>query len=97
MPVKGPLETVMHARFTIIAAAALTVATAALAEPAKAPSASQTPSRPSPVVLASADRVVGAASTTQASPTPAKRPRAARVTNCRCGAPQAEDQDQEQQ
>jgi hypothetical protein len=89
----------MHPRFTMIAAAALMVATAAVAEPAKAPgaAAARTPSHPAPVVLASADRVVGASAPAQASPAPVKRPRAARVTSCRCGAPEAQADEQEQQ
>jgi hypothetical protein len=95
------MEMVMRTRFTVIAAAMLGAATVAIAaEPAKAPgaSAAQAPAHPSPVVLASADRVVGASAPAQANPAPIKRPRAARVTSCRCGDPQAQpdEQDQEQ-
>jgi hypothetical protein len=94
------METVMRTRFTVIAAAMLGAATAAIAaEPPKRPgaAAAQTPSHPSPVVLASADRVVGAQTPAQANPAPVKRPRAARVTSCRCGDPQAQSDDQDQE
>jgi hypothetical protein len=79
---------------SIVLAAALT-ATAAFAEPAKPQSqeSSQTPSRP--VVLASAEgaKAPVAAADQQA---PAKRPRVARVTTCRCGDPVPQEDDSEQ-
>ena len=90
----------MIARFMMIAAAASIAASSAVAEPAKVPSAGtpRGPSRASSVVLASADRIVGtAAPPTQAAPASAKRPRAMRVTTCRCGdsRPQADEQEQQ--
>ena len=88
----------MHVRFSIFAAATLTLAATAVAQPAHAPTAADRPSsRPAPVILASADHVAspGAADTGQAPP---KRPRAARITTCRCGGePQAEVHDQGQE
>ena len=86
----------MHARFSVIAAAALTVTTVAVAQPAKAPppAAAHAPGHPKPVVLASADRLPGAEGAPQASPAPAKRH--ARVTSCRCGDPQPQADEQEQ-
>jgi hypothetical protein len=55
-----------------------------LAEPPKAPvqPASQPSSRP--IVLASADAVKAPAAAAE-QPAPAKKPRVARVTTCRCG------------
>ena len=85
----------MHTRFTLIAALGATMLAAPIgAEPAKAPAeqASQTANRPAELLLASADirspvETSGAqqsdVSEVQA-PAPAKRPRAARVTTCRC-------------
>jgi hypothetical protein len=87
------METVMHARFVMIAAVALAASTAAFAEPAKAPaqSAAQPANRPTPaVLLASADQVRAPAPSDQATPQP-KPHRAARVTTCRCGG-QTEEQ-----
>ena len=89
----------MHVRFTIFAAAALTLAATAVAQPADAPAtaADRPSSRPAPVILASAGHVAspGAADTGQAPP---KRQRAARITTCRCGGePQAEVHDQGQE
>ena len=84
----------MHARLMIIAAAALTISTSAFAEPAKTPAAKQpqpaTP--PAEVVLASADTVRVAAPSADQPAAPVKRPRVARVTTCRCGDQQAQDQ-----
>jgi hypothetical protein len=92
----GQMETVMHARFTIIIAAALAVTGSAAAEPAKAPVQTAKPvGQAAPVVLASADRVPG--SSGPAAAAPVKRPRAARVTSCRCGDPQPQADEQEQQ
>ncbi|HZC38430.1 MAG TPA: hypothetical protein VE221_07125 [Sphingomicrobium sp.] len=83
----------MHARFIMIAAAALAAGTAAPAEPTKAPAkdAAQQTNHPAPVLLASADQVAAPASTDQASSSQAKPHRAARVTTCRCGG-QTEEQ-----
>jgi hypothetical protein len=78
----------MHVRYLMIASAALAIAAAAPAEPPKPESrVAQPPSRPAEVVLASADQVQPpqAAPQEQAqAPVPVKRPRAARVTTCRC-------------
>jgi hypothetical protein len=86
------METVMHARFVMIAAAVLTAGSAA-AEPVKAPAqpAAQPANRPAPVMLASADQVPTPSPTDQAAPPQAKPHRAARVTTCRCGG-QTEEQ-----
>lgn len=78
----------MHARFILIAAAALTSAAAFAAEPSKpAPQPSAQPQHASPqVVLASAAQVAPAPADPQAQPaaaTPKKR--VGRVTTCRCG------------
>lgn len=84
----------MNARFVTIAAA-LALSSAAGAEPAKtkAPQPTRAQSRPAPVVLASADQVVGpAAGANQATPVPKRR--AMRVTNCRCGDGQAREEQQ---
>jgi hypothetical protein len=85
---------VMPAR-SIIIAAMLAGATAAFAEPPKAPNqqASQPSSRP--VVLASAE-ALKSASAAAAEQAQAKRPRAARVTSCRCGDPVPQDDESEQ-
>jgi hypothetical protein len=84
----------MHARSMIFAAAALTIATSALAEPAKPHSApapkAATP--PAEVVLASADTVRDATTNADQPAPPVKRPRVARVTSCRCGDQQAQEQ-----
>ena len=81
---------------SIIIAATLTAATAAYAEPAKpqAQEAGQASSRP--LVLASAEvaKAPVAAADQQA---PAKRPRVARVTSCRCGDPVPQDDSADQE
>jgi hypothetical protein len=85
----------MQMRSLLIASLAATVASAALAEPAKpaAPAAAQpAPARPAQVLLASAEQPQAAASAS-GQPAPAKRPRAARVTSCRCGEQVAEPTD----
>jgi hypothetical protein len=91
------METVMNARFVTIAAAAVALSTSAFAEPpkaAKAPQPTPPQSHSSPVVLASADQVVSPAPTSnQASPAPKRR--AMRVTTCRCGDPQAQQEEQQ--
>lgn len=76
----------MYGRCLIIAATALALAGTAIAEPAKpAPRPVQQPAtnRPAEVVLASAEQVSAPAAVTPVA-TPAKKPRAARVTTCRC-------------
>ena len=88
----------MHFRSAIFVATALAAASVAFAEPAKAPAASA--ARPAghtaPVMLASADRVVGTVPAADVRSEQPKRPRA-RVTSCRCGDPQPQAEDQEQQ
>ena len=77
----------MHARSLVIAAAALTIASIAAAEPAKpeAREASANAARPASVVLASAEQVPTRLPTTQdPNATPAKPVRHGRVTTCRC-------------
>lgn len=72
----------MHSRYLITAATALAFAGSAAAQPAK-PAPQQAPAnRPAEVVMASADQIRAPAVVAQA--TPAKKPRAARVTTCRC-------------
>jgi adenosine/AMP kinase len=86
-------STAMSARFILIAAATLTIAGVAVAEPSKpeVQSASQPASRPVQVLMASADQVQArVGSVDQAAPAPVKRPRAARVTTCRCGDQQGQ-------
>ena len=80
---------------SILIAASLTAATAVLAEPPK-PQA-QPPSQPSsrPIVLASAETVKGPAAAADQQ-APAKRPRVARVTSCRCGDPVPQDSEDQQ-
>jgi hypothetical protein len=86
-----PLEgLVMHTRCLLIAAATLAVAGNAAAEPAKpAPKpAAQPAERPVEIVMASAEQVRTPAPLATQPVTqevaPVKRPRAARVTSCRC-------------
>ena len=80
----------MFARFTLIAAATLTSATAFAAEPVRAPvqPTAEQPAQPhsaSPqIVLASAGIATPAAASEPKAATPAKR-RVGRVTTCRCG------------
>lgn len=87
----------MSARLTMIAAAALTIGTSALAEPARTGDhANQPANRPAAIVLASAETAQASApAADQPTPPPAKPRRAARVTTCRCGDPQPEAQDQQ--
>lgn len=89
----------MNFRSAIIAASALAIASVAVAQPAKAPAASsaQSMGHSSPVVLASAERVVGTIPPADVRSEQPKRPRAARVTTCRCGDPQPQADEQEQQ
>ena len=82
----------MSFRIVFFAAATLISASAISAEPPKAPAhpPAQPQSRPADIVLASADEASNASP--DANPqnsAPAKRPRVARVTTCRCGDPQA--------
>jgi len=89
----------MNARLSIIAAAAVALATAATAQSAKTPpaQANSAPKHPAPVVLASADHLAGPAPVSEATTAPAKPHRAARVTTCRCGGdPQPAPQDDQQ-
>jgi hypothetical protein len=91
------METVMHARFVMIAAIALTAGTAAPAEPptTQAQGAPHPANRPAPpVMLASADQVPTPAPADQGASGPAKPHRAARVTTCRCGGQTAEQPEQ---
>ena len=78
----------MYGRYLMIVSAALVYAGAAAAEPAKPASttaAQPANDRPAEVVLASADQTITTTPVAQAqSATPAKKPRAARVTTCRC-------------
>jgi hypothetical protein len=88
------METAMHARLMVIAAATLTMGTSAIAEPAKTrePHAAQPASPPAQVVLASADQIREPSPNAEQATPPVKRPRVARVTTCRCGDQQASDQ-----
>jgi hypothetical protein len=83
----------MGIHVTLIAAAAATLAASVGAEPPKAEvhQASQPAKTPTEVALASADQVRAPAPSEQPSTTPVKRPRAARVTTCRCGDPDPAD------
>jgi hypothetical protein len=86
----------MSVRAVLIVAATLMSASTLSAEPPKAPAHPQAhpQSRPAEVVLASADESANASpGVTEQNPAPAKRPRVARVTTCRCGDPQ-DPQDQ---
>ena len=77
----------MHARSLLIAAAALTLASIAAAEPAKpvAREASANTSRPAAVMLASAEQVATSGATAQdPNAAPVKPVRRGRVTTCRC-------------
>jgi hypothetical protein len=77
----------MNARLMLIAVSALSLATGAAAEPVKAPPPAA-PAKDRPVVLASAEVPASpaVATTDPATPPapPARKPRAARVTTCRC-------------
>ena len=85
----------MVIRYLMVGAAALAIAGLAGAEPTKpeAQGTTKAPSQPAGLVMASAEQVPTPAIAEQAQPTtPAKRPRAARVTSCRCGAQANPDQ-----
>lgn len=79
----------MHSRYLIIATAALALAGTAVAaepqKPAAQPASQPATDRPAEVVLASAAQLPAPAVVAPAQATPApKKPRAARVTSCRC-------------
>lgn len=87
----------MNARLMLIAASALSLATIAAAEPANGPangpaksptSADSSRAKDRPVVLASAEIpavvTVADADSAATSAVPARKPRTARVTTCRC-------------
>ena len=84
----------MDNRYLLIGSAALAIAAAGAAAPVKPPS-EIAQARPAEVLLASAEqqmRTPDPSAQPQIS-TPAKRPRAARVTTCRCaGQPPAPEQ-----
>jgi hypothetical protein len=86
----------MHGRLFIVTAGALTMSSTAAAEPSKAPpiAAAAGPVRPARVELASVDVTRSAAVPGQPDAQSAKRPRAMRVTTCRCGAPRPEPESQ---
>lgn len=79
----------MDARLMLIAATAFGLATIATAEPVKSPAPDASPApKDHPVVLASADvppsPAVDQADSAATPAVPARKPRAARVTTCRC-------------
>jgi hypothetical protein len=84
----------MLARSIVIAVAALSVAAAALAEPAEPQPQDSVQPASRPIVLASAE-VVSKPATAADQQVPVKRPRVARVTTCRCGDPIPQDEDQQ--
>ena len=82
----------MHSRYLLVTSAALAAATAASAadpakpEPRETAQPAQPAERPAEVMLAQAEvRTPALARSDTKAATPAKRPRAARVTSCRCG------------
>lgn len=85
----------MHARFVLIAAAALMSTSAFAADPTSP--APQPPARPESstpkVVLASANIEQPSTPSTQQAPATPKR-RVGRVTSCRCGDQQAQPDDE---
>jgi hypothetical protein len=89
----------MDMRYLLVAPFALAFAGATSAAPANPAAKAEEPtvSRPATVVLASAEQVAAAVQSPPGQAvTPAKRPRAARVTSCRCagqvGPPAQSDQ-----
>ena len=81
----------MHVRFVLIAATL--ISTGAFAADAPKPPvqpAAQPQAGSPPVVLASAEDVRAPSNADQQNATPAKRPRVARVTTCRCGGQEAD-------
>lgn len=83
----------MRGRLFAFGAAGLFVTAAALAEPAKAPvqKAAQPADQRAEVVVASADNVPPANTGGNQVATPAKKVRKARVIDCRCGDPAAQE------
>ena len=84
----------MRAHLLVVAIGGLSLAAAAVAEPAKAPvqKAAQPDTRPAEVVVASADNArPAAAASGQDAAAPVKRARKARVNSCRCGDPSASE------
>ena len=75
----------MDTRYLLAGSAALAIAGAAAAAPAE-PQAKAPATRPAEIVLASAEqaREVAAPVEQEQAAVPTKRPRAARVTSCRC-------------
>ena len=86
----------MYARLTVIAALTMVMGNPLLAEPAKSrdpqPHA-QPATPPAAVVLASAETIAASPPSADQPTAPVKRPRTARVTTCRCGGQQAQDQE----
>ena len=85
----------MRSHMLIASVSALSVSSAAVAEPAKVPvqKAAQPADRPAEVLVASVDTDRPELVAAQDSGAPAKRVRKARVNSCRCGGdqpPQAE-------
>jgi hypothetical protein len=78
----------MDARLMLIAASALSLASMTAAEPAKSPAPAASATKERPVVLAAAEipaaSAVAGAETTATPAVPARKPRTARVTTCRC-------------
>lgn len=75
----------MRTRYLLIASAGLAIAASAAAEPAKpVHAAAQPTSRPAEVMMASAEQIPTAVPAQAQDAAPVKRPRAARVTTCRC-------------
>ena len=87
----------MNARFVLISAALMSASAFAAESPKPTvqPADHRQPA-PAQVVLASAGEAHSAPSEAQ-SPTPAKRPRLARVTTCRCGGQDSDAQTQPEQ
>ena len=80
----------MFTRTLLIGSTILALAAPVAADPAnpvqRDPAVEASANRPAQVVLASAEQVrAEVPAETQAAATPPKRPRAARVTSCRCG------------
>lgn len=80
----------MDVRLMVVVAGSIGLATAAMAEPVKpVPPATDQAAKERPVVLASADVTAAAAAADPNAPpvstsVPARKPRTARVTTCRC-------------
>lgn len=88
----------MHVRFVLIAATFIsTGAFAADAPKAPVQTAAQPQTGSPSVVLASAENVRASSNADQQGTTPAKHPRVARVTTCRCGGQDADSDAQPDQ